>query len=32
MPALLRMLANLALGGFLVASASFKLVNPAVFV
>ena len=32
MPALLRMLANLALGGFFVASAGFKLVSPALFV
>lgn len=32
MPALLRMLANLALGGFFVASAGFKLVSPTLFV
>ena len=32
MPALLRILANLALGGFFVASAGFKLVSPALFV
>lgn len=32
MPAYLRMLANLALGGFFVASAVFKLASPALFV
>lgn len=32
MPAYLRMLANLALGGFFVASAAFKLASPALFV
>ncbi|MGY3913428.1 MauE/DoxX family redox-associated membrane protein [Aeromonas piscicola] len=32
MPALLRMLANLALGGFFMASAVFKLASPALFV
>ena len=32
MPALLRMLANLALGGFFLASAGFKLVSPALFI
>lgn len=32
MPAYLRMLANLALGGFFVASAGFKLASPALFV
>lgn len=32
MPAYLRMLANLALGGFFVASAGFKLVSPTLFV
>ncbi len=32
MPAYLRMLANLALGGFFVASAAFKLVSPALFI
>lgn len=32
MPVLLRMLANLALGGFFVASAGFKLASPALFV
>ncbi|WP_234880434.1 MauE/DoxX family redox-associated membrane protein [Aeromonas veronii] len=32
MPALLRMLARLALGGFFLASAGFKLTSPALFV